>query len=315
MRDTKSLHIISWNLRGFRRNKSMVVTCIRDENPDLILLQETLTPASYTPKIPGYIVYHKPKMSIQGSTHRGMIMAIKSTIPHEPALNENPKLTTEIQRIKLTTVPGSLEVINLYTSPKHNTELGNIIPNGSYIMAGDFNARNEAWGRITNQQGLHLQSEIMNHRYVLLNTTHDQTTIYNTTIDLAITSPDVFTDTIWTPINTLVSDHFAAKITFSRGPIIQKPIQVPSWNLNKASWDVFSTTLGSLPDPTENTQLTIEEEAKQLQVDLTLAANAAVPKTTFVRTSGLPQLPVARKWKRLLNTSTRHFKKYPTEKN
>jgi len=52
----RDLNIISWNIRGFHCNKNILIADIEDKQPDILLLQETLTNTKYSIKIPGYTI-------------------------------------------------------------------------------------------------------------------------------------------------------------------------------------------------------------------------------------------------------------------
>ena len=121
----------------------------RDENRDIIFLQETLLPENVPLAFGGYRAYHLP--AAPGQT-RGCTILVKTTIPSKeiarpPSCGEGVEvLAVSIQLRDLT-----LKVYNIYNSPSHPSQLDaseilSLCATAPIFIRGDFNASHEAIG-------------------------------------------------------------------------------------------------------------------------------------------------------------------------
>ena len=141
--------MLCWNIRGFRTGKGLILDYINGEAPDVVLLQESMhrTP----PKIPGYLVYHIP--ALVGGTSKGLITAVKPTVPHQPPkLHINPGI--EVISLPITMVDGgTLNLTNLYVHPGTRPDLQPFQTGQHYLITGDLNANVDRWGTATTRAG------------------------------------------------------------------------------------------------------------------------------------------------------------------
>jgi len=59
--------VISWTIKDFQSNRNLLLAIIQESQPEIIMPQDTLTMNILPTKLPGYIVYYKPKL-INSST-------------------------------------------------------------------------------------------------------------------------------------------------------------------------------------------------------------------------------------------------------
>ncbi|MPC39679.1 hypothetical protein E2C01_033224 [Portunus trituberculatus] len=72
------LRVLQWNVQGLRPKKHQVLQAVFEENLDVVLLQETLTPAAFEWRVAGYTLHSLP--AADGT--RGCAVLVRSAIPH-----------------------------------------------------------------------------------------------------------------------------------------------------------------------------------------------------------------------------------------
>lgn len=315
-----TITIISWNIRGFHSNKNLLLAAVQERTPEVIILQETLTRENRSVKIPGYIIYHKPLVNNANTVARGLITAIRSDIPHNPipcltSSSHWETLTVELQGFN----NGSMHLVNTYVSPTHLFDMKEAISNfKNFLLLGDFNANSEIWGSHHTKPGQHLQEQLINSTAVMLNEPNVPTSIYGSTLDLAIASPQVAAAAEWYQLDELTSDHIATGIeitnSFKKTPDTHRP---PRWIIEKANWTLFAEKLHTLSLKNTNQALSLDQLLQSLSQDLNEAATAAIPLTKPKDFRGprsfLP--PEAKQWTREISRLTKLFKANPTEQN
>ena len=105
------------------------------------------------------------------------------------------------------------------------------------------------------------------------------TTTYNTTIDLAIIHCNIAAKANWDIYESFASDHFAIIISWYPGPLLERTLSQPKFQMNKADWPKFQEVI--------NTELIgfqssddIDDYNQQLLHMLTNAAEQSIPKST-----------------------------------
>ena len=119
---------------------------------------------------------------------RGLITAIHNNIPHNisPLINSSSNwqsITIEITVFK----SGPYQLINTDVSP--------IIQQATntykhYLIAGDLNANTATWGSKKTRPGQHVQQQIIDCDAILLNDPEVPNTVYGSTLNLVIASPE-----------------------------------------------------------------------------------------------------------------------------
>ena len=167
------LNVLQWNMQGLRPKKHQVLQTIIDENLDVVLLQETLTPASNR-RVTGYTLHSLP-ITVGGV--RGCATLVRSFIPH--CRMTNPVHCgdgVEALAVELQVGGRWLSVHNLYRSQGHRLdarELLTLTSHTSLLVGGNFNAHHPRLKSVlpTNTTGRHLSTLLEGIPHIkLLNT-------------------------------------------------------------------------------------------------------------------------------------------------
>jgi len=116
-----SISILQWNILGLQCNYPTLSLAITEDNFDVIVLQETLLPASNNFSINRYSAFHSPFIPNQS---RGISIFIKSSIPCEE-ITPPPDCGENIESIgvKLTLQNTDLHIFNVYRPPRADCSL------------------------------------------------------------------------------------------------------------------------------------------------------------------------------------------------
>ncbi|KAG0713761.1 hypothetical protein GWK47_015507 [Chionoecetes opilio] len=236
------LKVLQWNAQGLRPKKHQVLQAIFEEDLDMVLLQETLTPADFKWRIAGYSLHSLP--ATEGT--RGCVTLVRSAIPHR-RITDPVHCGDGVEALAVALHVGGLEltVYHLYRSQRHQLEAGELLTMASHtslLVAGYFNAHHPTLQSVsaTNLTGRHLA--------VLLDEVHP----------------------------TLTSDHYATLTTLTAAPPI--PPRPPSrWNVKRADWGKFQASLDEwwvTYEPPGD----LHQQERDFKAALQRASDAAIPK-------------------------------------
>ena len=276
---------MSWNIQGYHAHIGLLLAYLDTHKPAIICLQETRTKKE--PKIPGYILYHIPanchKNTDPDDTTLGTVIAIRQDVPHDPTKTiKTHRNNMEIVSVQITTQENkNITVNNVYTRPKNNTDFQLIPTNNTYtITVGDFNTDTSIWGKTTTIYGEHFLQEVNQTKQIIINQEKTPTTIYGSTLDYALVSPDIYENTKWTQINELTSDHIATLLNLQLNISAESSgDKTKKWKLNKADWQGYKEELRN-HDPQTTDNSTLQEKINEIQKTITDAANHNIPKKT-----------------------------------
>ena len=117
--DLQDLTVLSWNLRGFKASRNLLLAHLDTHQPHIILLQETLVRHNNPLKIPGYRVYSQPYKTGLPTVSKGMITAVRFDLPHNPHIDYKSLPTLELQSLKLPSLHGDpIIIVNLYAAQR-----------------------------------------------------------------------------------------------------------------------------------------------------------------------------------------------------
>jgi len=276
-----------------------------------------MTSINKAPKLPGYHIYHKPKERSATCVSQGMITAVRQGIPHT-FRSQNTNDYTEFQILTLHADKNKDHTfINLYTSPRHHTNILELTePHPSHLVMGDFNAHHSAWGHYTSSTGSTLMNQLIDSHSAVINEPHVPTTVHGSTIDLAISSPDLTQNSHWSQIDDLVSDHIASHILIRNSFVPAPQASILKWNTRRADWVKYSQTLQTLtPDIPPNIDIDIHLDSILEAVQS--AADISVPRHTQAkhnrRTNYIP--PEGKIYTRQLSMATKAFKRLKTDES
>lgn len=155
--------IAVWNANGLSQHRNEIELFLNEHKIDIMLISEThFTDKSYV-KFPNYKVYTTAHPD--NRAHGGSAVIIKSGIKH----HECPEFKTEhIQAtsICITDWDGELMICSIYCPPRHNIhkeQFDNffLTLGRRFIVAGDFNAKHQAWGsRLNTPRGRELLKSV-----------------------------------------------------------------------------------------------------------------------------------------------------------
>ena len=133
-----TLKILQWNVQGLRPKKHELLQTIFEEHLNVVLLQETLTPADFEWRVAGYTLHSLPV----AEGVRGCAALVRNTIPHH-RVAAPVHCGDGVEVLALELQMGSLLVYNIYRSQQHQLEAGELLTlafHSSLLVAGDINA-------------------------------------------------------------------------------------------------------------------------------------------------------------------------------
>ena len=303
--------ILQWNCRGLKPNYQDLQSVIRWRNPFIICLQETKLASAMACSIKGYAVYRKDVQS-QTIAHGGVMIAVHHSLPVRPL-----QLNSPLQAVATRVHFGHREITfcSLYLPPSTALPVAELrrllleLP-APVLIVGDFNAHSTAWGcDHTGPRGRILESFICDESLCILNTgqrTHFTVPSGQTSaLDLALASPQLAQLFTWSVNDDpLGSDHFPVWIQSQENPVLERRPQ--RWNMNKADWKGFESSLETSLRSRSVTSAMSAEEFTAMVLD---SADEYIPKT-----SGQPRRTPVPWWTKecgdAIKARERAFKKF-----
>lgn len=284
--NTKPRKIIQWNCQGISRKKDELLQIISDEQPLILALQETMLTSNTFFRVPNYNIFHKAG-TYNRRQHGGAALLVHESVP----MREITPLQTDLQAVAVQVfLNKQITVCSLYNSRSHRisehllTELLRQLP-PPVILMGDFNAYDPLWGSTSSDsRGRHVANFVLNNNLNVLNdgSPTRKTLFSETCIDLTFVTPILQPDLQWAvDSSTLDSDHNPIVISFLDDSV--QPPPTTSYNINRANWDTFKTSLvwSDLPVPdTDVDPLALVEDLYQR---FQQACEEAIPRTVACR--------------------------------
>ena len=280
--------IIQWNCRGFRGNYEDVRTLIKDFNPAVICLQETMH-GDTVPCIPrGYRSFlGAPETPVLGC---GAITLVRND--HAAyQMNVNTTLKVVVVRVDLSQ---TYTLCNIYIEPNAQLDVVTLetlmqqLP-APFVIAGDVNCRSPVWGDgETNTNGRVMEQVLLRNNAVVLNNGRPTHITLHTgaesCLDLGLCSPATAAQLEWNVVEEVHgSDHYPVTIKETLAEEQAKPVR---YITEKANWrDFRALTYIPLDAPQQN----IDEMVAYLSGVIAEAANIAIPQTSSrVRSKTVP---------------------------
>ena len=285
MTHTQPEIFLQWNTRSLVSNWGEFKNYVLYNKPLIAAIQEThfidSDSDNYNFNIPDYCLYLN---NINISPRQGGVAIYISNKLLHHQINLDTTLNAVGTKIKI--AQRDLTVLSVYLSPSHPItpdEISKLFTQITppYLILGDFNAHNRAWGCNNNNTRGNQLLDIMNNLDLIhlnnLIPTHTQNVNGNITysvIDLGISDPQ--TATLFTQCvgnDTLFSDHFPIHYILET-PSGQTNFNfLPRWNFNKADWNSFQShideTLTTHHPPDINTFLNTILSSAQQNIPLT----------------------------------------------
>ena len=235
-------HILQWNCRSIRKNFNDIQLLINEHNPVAICLQETFLPHNHSFHIRNFTGYHHTHETDNQPKGGVSILIGQDTPQSEVHIDTN----LQVKAVKITTHK-TITLCSMYVPPfRQLTEsaLNKVLDQlpRPYLIMGDFNAHSILWGNdSTDSKGRTMENIISDNNLCLFN---NKSTTYlhpatgaKTSIDLTLSSPNIFIDYSWQVLDDVCgSDHYPIKIDSNEPSQIKRNAR---WIFNKADWVSF----------------------------------------------------------------------------
>lgn len=235
---------IQWNINGFYKRSVGISRIIYDLQPTILCFQETNLKNNHSASIKNYKGYFKNRNHALRASG-GVATFIKETIDSEniPILSDYEVIATLVKFHK------PLSICNIYIpdskilSKQHLKNIINQLPK-PFILLGDFNSRNTAWGCAhTDHRGQLIEEFLEDEALILLNnnepTRHNVSNGNFSAIDLSITNTNSSTLFDWQVLTAYSdSDHWPIGIQY-HNHVNPKKHSI-KWNIKNANWELFS---------------------------------------------------------------------------
>ena len=193
------LKVLQWNVQGLRPKKHQVLQAIFEEDLDVVLLQETLTPVTFEWRVAGYTLHSLH--ATEGT--RGCAALVRSTIPHHRVASPvHCGDNVEVLALKMQVGGRPLLLYNIYRSQRHTLEAGELVTLASQVsllVAGDFNAHHPVLlsPSPANATGRHLAALLEDVPHIHLLNTGEATHTRGGRLDLTLVSSDLRAGATW----------------------------------------------------------------------------------------------------------------------
>ena len=207
--------------------------------PDIICIQETFFKSDSIVSFPGYVILRKDGLN----GRRGVATLIRKEISYyDFKVFDNMDAIS----IKIKTINGPLEIINVYISPCIDIDKEvylEVFQRDNVLICGDFNAKSTLWGSPSpDYRGKIFESILDSTNLVVLNNGLP-TRIHSTGeshIDLSFSSPRFANAVVWDVLdNTCGSDHNIVSTNLFTS-VSYENIANAIWLFEKADWFKFS---------------------------------------------------------------------------
>lgn len=248
--DNCSLKLGNWNARSIQNKTRELAEFLRNHHLDVIALTETHLKPNISFHLPGYKIFRMDRI---GAAKGGVAIATRREFNVSILPCFNLKIIEAIG-VEIITTSGKLIIIAAYCPKQANIRDGtaallkqDIIKltrwRNKFIMAGDLNARHEAWGNVRrNQNGSILNDVLMAGNFTILSP--EQPTFFSpagvpsildiflSNIDRQIGSPLV--------LEELPSDHYPVVIELGETAETRR---LRRYNYRRVNWTAFQRTV------------------------------------------------------------------------
>lgn len=278
------LKVLSWNAHSIKP-KYPELTRFLDHSPhDIILISETWLKETESFDITGFNCYRIDR------PYGGVAILINIKIPHSHLTKISVPFAEAIS-IKVRDTSGEFSITSLYCSPAasrtqaHSFFSRVLAINGSSIIAGDFNAKHQAWNNSTFcRKGADLLKLSHSRNYKIHSP--DGPTLFPpignpSVVDFVISKMHIGVSNPKSQ-NVLSSDHLP--ISFSIQSNFSSPSNSKILNYRKANWKLFRSVLDAevidikTSFPVLDTKEKIDDCIKLLTSKINFASLKSIPK-------------------------------------
>lgn len=280
---TKKLKIISINSNSWNANKASIMEMIRNNDPDVVLIQDHSLTGDQRLKIWNYNVVQQNKTN---QMHDGCAIAIRKNLTYR----SHDDFDEEMLAIDIATSKGKIRIATAYQPPRRpyilRTDFRKLFQEGlpTFLLA-DLNARHRENGNGNQNLNGKILSRMI--RQGICERLGPDFPTYFTRA--TATSPDVVLANIgprpnhWiSPLPATSADHIPIQMILS-----WSPIQIPTKPRNKwanADWDKYRTEINNnliVQDLSSATPEEIDSAIESWIEALNTASREAIPTTAY----------------------------------
>ena len=272
------VRILHWNVNGVRNKAALLQAIAKTEDLDIILLQETLLPATGSFSFTGYNMISLPRTN----ENRGLLALIKNSIPYSTITTPiECGDNVETQAIKIYLADTTLTCYNIYKHINGSLDLGELFMQATTeptLICGDFNAHHPILSSpsSTNEDGEHIAEILEEYPEMAILNNGEATHIAGGRLDLTFLPTALRSKTQWRVHPILNTDHFAILTTLNIPQLPPPPPPPPKWDQDRANWLLFQKHLdqwySTYTPPLDESLL-----ARDLTKAFHQAANASIP--------------------------------------
>ena len=277
-----TLRVAQWNAEGIQKKKPELQAFLRNNNIDVICIQET----HLTEKLRFFVRGYKTFRQDRKDRHKGGILTLtKLSIPAvettRSAVEEPEHLT-----VKLLLQDEEILITNYYSPSATRLNLHKVqLATEQHIVVGDFNGHSPAWGYdSTDSRGEEIQDWMIENELVLINKPDDKPSFYSrawrttSTPDLAMATEDIQKRAVRVVHSQLGgSDHLPISLHIADTKTTTEYCRkTASWNFQKADWEKFELHAEDICNISLSSD--INQNVKSLTNEILEAAKKSIPR-------------------------------------
>ncbi|CAB3222377.1 unnamed protein product [Arctia plantaginis] len=167
-----SLRVVHWNADSLKGKVGLLRLFLKEQRVDVMLISETYLKSKLQLRIPGYFVYRQDEVTPQGEAYRGLAVLVKRTLVHQ-AVEPKRLDTLYALGVDIQVGGGEMRLYAAYRAPStplRVQEVRDLLltapPTTPTIVAGDLNAKHQAWHNTTsNTTGKQLVHDASTYGY------------------------------------------------------------------------------------------------------------------------------------------------------
>lgn len=292
----RPLRVLHWNANGLHKKTVLLKPLLRDQDIDVVLINEThLRPADKC-KLPGYIVYRQDEVSATNTAYRGLLVAIRRRILHQ-ILPSQQLGSMHALGVEVCVADNPLRLFAAYRPPRAHFDVADVrtlldSPHPT-LIAGDMNSKHSSWNPSSaeNTAGRRLFNDAQSHGYIAEGP--DAPTRYPSeaahapaTLDIIIHRGLPSQPTQEVLNDELLSDHQPVLVVIP-DPVTRVNPPRPRY---KVDWNIFTEALETnTPSRAIINATDVDQLADDLTTRLQEAFDAAKSPITIV--SRIPDIP------------------------
>jgi len=251
MTQKSGFRVLHWNIRGAINNRDTLILLVRDYDPDIICLNETFLSVNKHFHIKKYNIIRDDRDDGRGGIAILIKKGIQCNIIHTDFINRPNHC--QFMALEL----DGLGLVAMYNPPDITLSIETLqrivdIFNNTFLLVGDLNAQNMAWGSSSNNRNGNIFEGFLESSGLVLLNDGSPTRLVNpgqgvSAPDLAVCGLGGSSLIQWEVIEENgMSDHFPFICSFNTSIIPNQEIESQNdkpFNIKKADWDKYKDVL------------------------------------------------------------------------